>query len=141
MNIRTQRFMTITEAHPFHGMSDEGRANLDRGGNAEVWIEYDESCPLCRAEFEQAAATDRINRIIVDRRRKGIPYPTTWRELFEGIRVYGPAREFPIAPDASDDELAAAKAAIDQIERTFGDVRKSLPVVRPTIIFDRKDIN
>jgi hypothetical protein len=48
--VRTDRHMTITEAHPYHGMSQEGREALDRGGCARVWVEYDERCPLCRAE-------------------------------------------------------------------------------------------
>ena len=56
--IRTQRHMTITEAHPFHGMTSKDRECLDRGGNATVWKEFDPRCPLCRAEKEQRP-TDR----------------------------------------------------------------------------------
>lgn len=47
--LRTQRHMTKTEAHPYHGINDEGRARLDVGGTAMVWEEHDEACPLCRA--------------------------------------------------------------------------------------------
>jgi len=50
--------MTITEAHPFHGMTSKDRECLDRGGNATVWKEFDPRCPLCRAEKEQRP-TDR----------------------------------------------------------------------------------
>ena len=50
MIVRTQRHMTITEAHPFHGMTDDGRRALDMGGNAVVREERDPRCPLCRAE-------------------------------------------------------------------------------------------
>jgi hypothetical protein len=46
--------MTITEAHPYHGITEAGRESLDRGGNADVWIEYDSNCPICRENRRRA---------------------------------------------------------------------------------------
>jgi hypothetical protein len=48
--IRTERHMTITEAHPFHGMTPTGRQSLDRGGSTYVWKKHDPNCPKCREE-------------------------------------------------------------------------------------------
>lgn len=51
---RTQRSMTISEAHPYHGISEQGRESLLRGGSAEVRKQHDEKCPKCRAERKQS---------------------------------------------------------------------------------------
>jgi hypothetical protein len=50
MLIRTEKWVTITEAHPYHHyVSDERH----RGGNAVVEKAFDPNCPLCRAERDQ----------------------------------------------------------------------------------------
>lgn len=53
--IRTQKHMTIIEAHPFHHYISDDR---DRGGNALVDKGYDPSCPLCRAEKQDTHLND-----------------------------------------------------------------------------------
>ncbi len=45
--IRTEKWLTITEAHPFHNYVSDERS---RGGNAIVTQSYDPNCPLCREE-------------------------------------------------------------------------------------------
>ena len=45
--IRTDKGVTITEAHPYHVVVTDTR---DRGGSAVVRAGYDPACPLCRAE-------------------------------------------------------------------------------------------
>lgn len=48
--IRTTKFVTITEAHPYHNYLRDDRA---RGGTATVARDYDENCPRCREEKEE----------------------------------------------------------------------------------------
>jgi hypothetical protein len=51
--IRTEKYLTITEAHPFHRYIRDDRA---QGGHAVVEVGYDARCPLCRAEASACAA-------------------------------------------------------------------------------------
>ena len=44
---------TITEVHPYHGITRAGLDALDRDAMARVWPELDECCPLCRQERAQ----------------------------------------------------------------------------------------
>jgi hypothetical protein len=48
--IRTEKWVTITEAHPYHNYVSDERA---RGGNAVVMKGYDPNCPLCRKESNE----------------------------------------------------------------------------------------
>lgn len=45
--IRTEKHLTITEAHPYHHYVVDERT---RGGNAQVKKAFDPNCPLCRQE-------------------------------------------------------------------------------------------
>jgi hypothetical protein len=51
--IRTEKWVTITEAHPYHVYLTDERS---RGGNAVVAEGYDGRCPLCRATRQPSAA-------------------------------------------------------------------------------------
>lgn len=58
MLVRTQKHLTITEAHPFHGDTlEDARATRLQGPHRdvqravaprEVYEKYDERCPRCR---------------------------------------------------------------------------------------------
>lgn len=59
--IRTEKRLTITEAHPYHGYLDDGRP----AGNATVKKCYDHNCPLCRERtlFSQAEVIEAAKRV------------------------------------------------------------------------------
>lgn len=48
--IRTDKHVTISEAHPYHRYISDNRA---QGGNALVEKAFDPRCPLCREEEDR----------------------------------------------------------------------------------------
>ncbi|HEU5002571.1 MAG TPA: hypothetical protein VFW71_07325 [Actinomycetota bacterium] len=53
---------TITEVHPYHGITRAGLDALDRDAMARVWPELDECCPLCRQERAQGLNLGALNQ-------------------------------------------------------------------------------
>jgi hypothetical protein len=100
--------MTITEAHPYHGMSEEGRLNLDMGGNTVVWPKYDECCPLCRAERGRARAGD-------------------WIQTFSGIAFW------PLDPRPDEIHIEDIAHALAMQCRFTGHVRRFYSVAEHSI--------
>jgi hypothetical protein len=105
--VRTRRH-TITEAHPYHGMSEEGRLNLDMGGNTVVWPKYDECCPLCRAERGRARAGD-------------------WIQTFSGIAFW------PLDPRPDEIHIEDIAHALAMQCRFTGHVRRFYSVAEHSI--------
>jgi len=54
--LRTQQFLTHSQAHPYHGIDEEGRRALAQGKPAKVWKRYEPNCVHCQVESQRPAA-------------------------------------------------------------------------------------